>query len=62
MEDMIVYWNDRGEPLARETIEQGARIKDVENALELAMHKAFGLTKYGNPKIDNTSYDFSDEW
>ena len=61
-EDMIVYWNSRGEPLARVIFMDGEDLEAAEEYLYPAMMDVFGKDEQLNDIVDNSSYEDSKEW
>jgi len=64
MENMIVYWNAKGEPLVRVLIDSDAPggIERVDEFLYPAMMDVFGKDEQGEPVVNNSSFEFADEW
>jgi hypothetical protein len=64
-EDMIVYWNKKGESYVEvrfpEGIDMTALIK-IDGEINKLVQELFGEDKDGNSIIDNSSYEFSAEW
>ena len=61
-EDTIVYWNNRGEPLAVVSFEDTMDLEKVEEHLYPAMIDVFGVDERGYCIVDNSSYEYIDEW
>ena len=62
MEDMIVYWNKRGEVLAKVIIVDDISLEKIEEHIYPAMMDSFGKDENGEAIVDNSSYEHSSEW
>jgi len=61
-EDMIVFWNIKGGPLARITFEDGEDLEKAEEFLYPAMMDVFGKDENDAHIVQNSSYEHHDEW
>lgn len=62
MEDMIVYWDAKGNCLARVILEADVKLEDAEEHIYPAMQDVFGKNDEGLSVVNNSSYEFSEEW
>jgi len=61
-EDMVVYWDAKGNVLARVIFEDGEDLEEVEEYLYPAMVDVFGKDEQLNDIVQNSSYEHSEEW
>ncbi len=61
-EDTIVFWNTKGQPLARIIFDEEVILEKAEEHLYPAMMDVLGKDEDGEYFVGNSSYDFASEW